>query len=94
MEQTRQLTQQMEHIRPGKHSAFVNLTMTADINSTSTEKLNLTIEQINELLRSLTNKSSLFNQTIEHNFDIYDLISFSLEGILLPLLCLIGLTGS
>ena len=51
------------------------------------------MEQINELLRSLTNKSSLFNQTIEHNFNIYDLINFSLEGILLPLLCLIGMTG-
>ena len=51
------------------------------------------MEQINELLRSLTNKSSLLNQTIEHNFNIYDLINFSLEGILLPLLCLIGLTG-
>ena len=79
--------------RKGKHSAFVNLTMSTNIISSSTEKLNLTMEQINELLRSLTNKSSLFNQTIEHNFNIYDLINFSLEGILLPLLCLIGMTG-
>ena len=65
-------------------------TMTTE---TSTEKLNLTIAQINELLRSLTNKSSLLSRTIEHDFDIYDLINFSLEGIFLPLLCLIGLTG-
>ena len=94
-DQTRRLTQPMDqkYKRKGKHSAFVNLTMSTNIISSSTEKLNLTMEQINELLRSLTNKSSLFNQTIEHNFNIYDLINFSLEGILLPLLCLIGLTG-
>ena len=57
------------------------------------ETLNLTIDQINGILRTLNTSTKFANTTIERNFKAIDIINFSIEGILLPLLCLIGLTG-
>ena len=57
------------------------------------ETLNLTKDQINGILKTLNTSTKFANVTIERNFKAIDVINFSIEGILLPLLCLIGLTG-
>ena len=65
---------------------FLNISFLSDT-------LNLTIDQINGILRTLNTSTKFANTTIERNFKAIDIINFSIEGILLPLLCLIGLTG-
>ena len=69
------------------------LNNTALLNSTNCK--NLTIDEMYEILKGLNWSISNFsNQTIERNLDIFHVINFSIEGIFLPLLCLLGLAGN
>ena len=93
--------QSWEARQSGKHAVQYkcedlspSLTTTDMAPNLSYPNLTIDIKEINRILRSLNKTDDSLNQTIEHNLDLFNIINFSIEGIFLPLLCLIGLAGN